>query len=115
MTDEGAKGQLVAGPPPDAPTALREAADAVEPASTDAKPEAPPSGPEGGDRGRAKVRVLADGKDLEVPGLAALAAGKPVPVRADVAGAKELTLEVDFGPAGGVRAVVNWADARLVE
>ncbi len=71
--------------------------------------------PATGDRGRAAVRVRVDGKEVAVPGLAALAAGKPVAVRADVTGAKELALEVDFGPAGGVRADVNWADARLVE
>ncbi|MBA4066354.1 MAG: hypothetical protein C0501_22095 [Isosphaera sp.] len=71
--------------------------------------------PATGDRGRAAVRVRADGKEVAVPGLADLAAGKPVAVRVDVTGAKTLTLEVDFGPAGGVRADVNWADARVVE
>jgi hypothetical protein len=71
--------------------------------------------PETGDRGRAVVRVRVDGKEQVVPGLGSLAAGKPVAVKVDVSGAKELVLEVDFGPAGGVRSVVNWADARLVE
>jgi hypothetical protein len=32
-----------------------------------------------------------------------------------VAGTKELTLMVDFGPAGDVQADVNWGMARLVE
>jgi hypothetical protein len=31
-----------------------------------------------------------------------------------VAGVKELTLEVEFGPNGDVQDVVNWVDARLV-
>lgn len=70
--------------------------------------------PATGDRGRAKVRVLVDGKEQTLAGGGAVA-GTPVAVRVDVAGAKELTLKVDFGPAGGVRADVNWADARLVE
>ncbi|WP_439628157.1 NPCBM/NEW2 domain-containing protein [Gemmata sp.] len=69
------------------------------------------------DRGRGPVvvRVRVDGKDQTVPGLADLTAGKAVPVRVDVAGAKELVLEVEFGPGGGVRGGVNWGDARLVE
>lgn len=71
--------------------------------------------PETGDRGRAVVRVLVDGKEQAVEGLPKLGAGRAVPVRIDVSGAKHLTLEVDFGPAGGVRADVNWGDARLVE
>jgi hypothetical protein len=33
----------------------------------------------------------------------------------DVTGAKELVLEVDFGPTGSVEAAVNWGDARLIE
>jgi len=71
--------------------------------------------PESGDRGRAVVRIRIDGKEQTVPGLAALASGKSVAVRLDVSKAKELTLEVDYGPTGGVRADVNWANARLVE
>ena len=71
--------------------------------------------PESGDRGRAVVRIRVDGKEQAVPGLVALASGKPVPVRLDVSKAKELTIEVDYGPVGGVRADVNWANARLVE
>jgi hypothetical protein len=69
-----------------------------------------------GRRGAAVARVLVDGKPATVPGLESLSAAElPVAVRADVKGAKELTLVVDFGPSGGVQADVNWADARLVE
>ncbi len=71
--------------------------------------------PERGERGRAVVRVRVDGKEQVVPGLATLSAVKPVRVRVDVSKAKELTLEVDFGPAGGVQADVNWANALLLE
>ena len=71
--------------------------------------------PDGGVHGRAVVRVLVDGKEQPIAGLAMLAAGNAVAVRVDVSGAKELVLEVGFGPAGGVGADVNWADARLVE
>ncbi|VTT96876.1 Putative carbohydrate binding protein OS=Singulisphaera acidiphila (strain ATCC BAA-1392 / DSM 18658 / VKM B-2454 / MOB10) GN=Sinac_1843 PE=4 SV=1: NPCBM [Gemmataceae bacterium] len=66
-------------------------------------------------RGPVVVRVRVDGKEQAVPGLAELLAGKQVPVRLDVTGAKELVLEIDFGPGGGVRGDVNWGDARLVE
>ena len=68
-----------------------------------------------GSRGRAAVRILVDGKEQPLPQLLKLAAGPAVPVRIDTAGAKELTLVVDFGPAGDVQADVDWADARLVE
>jgi hypothetical protein len=71
--------------------------------------------PEGGGRGRASVRVLVDGKERELPAPANLVAGTAAPVRVDVRGAKELTLVVDYGPAGGVLAEVNWGDARLIE
>ena len=68
-----------------------------------------------GGRGRATLRVLIDGKEQPFPDLLKLAAGPAVAVRADVAGGKELTLVVDYGPAGDVQADVNWADARLIE
>ncbi|MCE9564648.1 MAG: NPCBM/NEW2 domain-containing protein [Planctomycetes bacterium] len=71
--------------------------------------------PESGDRGMAVVRIRIDGKEQTIPGLATLASGKPVAVRLDVSKAKELIIEVDYGPVGGVRADVNWANARLVE
>lgn len=70
---------------------------------------------ETGQRGTAKARLLLDGKEQAVPGLATLAAAGPVAVSVDLAGAKELTLVVDFGPGGDVQADVNWADAKLIE
>ena len=66
-------------------------------------------------RTKVAVRILVDGKEQEIPGLAGLTIGNAVPVRVDVQKAKELTLVVDFGAAGGVGADVNWADARLIE
>ena len=72
--------------------------------------------PRSGTRGAAKVRVLVDGRPHligDADGL--LSAGKAVPVRLDIRKAKRLAIEVDFGPAGGVEADVNWADARLIE
>ena len=66
-----------------------------------------------GPPGRAKISVLLDG----VPALAAteLSAGQPpLPVRIDLHAAHELTLKVDFGERGDVRARVNWANARLL-
>jgi hypothetical protein len=68
-----------------------------------------------GERGRAVVKVLVDGKEQPLPELAKLAAGPAVPLSVSIAGAKELTLIVDFGPDGDVQADVNWGDARLVE
>lgn len=67
-----------------------------------------------GKRGRADVRVLLDGKEIDLPALKALTAGAAVAVRVDVKGAKELTLLVDFGPTGDVQADVNWGGAKLV-
>jgi hypothetical protein len=69
-----------------------------------------------GRRGLAKVAVLVDGKERQVPGLDRLSApGGCVSVSVDVAKAKELTLVIEFGPAGDVQADVNWANARLIE
>ena len=68
-----------------------------------------------GERGQAIVRVLVDGKEQLLPELLKLTAGPAIPLRIEVAGAKELTLVVDFGPAGDVQADVNWGDARIVE
>jgi hypothetical protein len=67
-----------------------------------------------GKRGRAVVRVLLDGKPADLPDLKALTAGPAVPVKLDVRGAKELTLEVDFGATGDVQADVNWVTARVI-
>src|SRR5262249_22100296 len=60
-----------------------------------------------GRRGAAKVGILVDGKEQPVPGLDRLsAAGGCVPVAVGVAKAKELTLVIEFGPAGDVQADV---------
>jgi hypothetical protein len=67
-----------------------------------------------GARGRAAVRILLDGKEIGLPALKTLATGPAVPVKVDVRGVKELTLVVDFSPAGDVQADVNWGDARLI-
>ncbi len=66
-------------------------------------------------QGKAVVRILLDGKEHSLPELLNLSAGPAVPVRVDITGVKELTLVVDFGPAGDVQSDVNWADAQLVE
>ena len=57
--------------------------------------------------GAVTVRVLADGRDVTPPALGAISV--------DVSGAKELTLDVGFGPFGDVRADVNWGDAKLIQ
>jgi hypothetical protein len=75
-----------------------------------------------GPAGRARVRLLVDGKPV-ASGLPAdrdlTGREGPVSVSVSVAGAKELTLEVNFGQDGGVlnddRNLVNWADARLIK
>ena len=38
-----------------------------------------------------------------------------VPVRADITGARELTLAVEFGRGGDVQDHVDWVDARLIK
>jgi hypothetical protein len=69
-----------------------------------------------GREGAARVRVLADGKPLALPGDGELVGGKgPLAVGVDVAGVKELTLEVDYLRRGPVQGNVNWVDARLVK
>jgi len=70
---------------------------------------------EGSVRSQAALRVLVDGKEQDIPGLATLKAGKAIPIRVNVRGAKELSLVTDFGSAGGVGADVNWCEARVVE
>ena len=69
----------------------------------------------GGRRGSVRLRVLVDGKerDLGLKGELTWGTG-PVRLRLDVAGARELTLVVDFGAGGDVGDHVNWAEARLV-
>ncbi|HEY8505121.1 MAG TPA: NPCBM/NEW2 domain-containing protein, partial [Gemmataceae bacterium] len=65
--------------------------------------------------GRARARVRVDGKPFPEEGPLELShAGGPRRLRIDVTGARELTLEVDFGPGGGAGDAVNWAEARLI-
>jgi hypothetical protein len=69
-----------------------------------------------GRQGSARIRVLADGKQLDIGADRELtAASEPLSVRADVAGVKELTLEVDFGKGGPVQGRVDWVNARFVK
>ncbi len=69
----------------------------------------------GNPRGSARVRVLVDGKPHALPAVGELTARtKPIPVRVETPGARELTLVVDFGAGGPVQGRVNWADARLI-
>jgi hypothetical protein len=71
---------------------------------------------EAGPQGSVRVRVLVDGKEYKAgPDRPLTARDGPVPVRADVAGGRELTLVVDFGDRGDVQDLVDWADARLVK
>ena len=65
--------------------------------------------------GSARIRILADGKELDLAGKTLLDSRHPLHlIQVPVVGVKELTLESDFGPRGNVQARVNWADARLV-
>ncbi len=69
-----------------------------------------------GEGGAVRLQVLVDGKPRDLGKAADLtSAGGAVPVRLEVAGARELTLLVDFGPRGHVRDQVDWADARLIK
>ena len=68
-----------------------------------------------GKGGRARIRVLVDGKPKDVGDAELTSRSEPLAVRVDVTGAKELTLVAEFGERGGVRGHVNWADARLVK
>jgi hypothetical protein len=65
--------------------------------------------------GAVRVRVLADGKALDLGGSDLTHASGPKALSLKVAGARQLTLEVGWGDNGLVRGVVNWADARLVK
>jgi hypothetical protein len=69
-----------------------------------------------GKAGKARVRVLIDGKPA-VLGKKELLTGGAAPLHIDVslAGAKELTLEVTRVEDDPVQAVVNWVGARLVK
>lgn len=68
-----------------------------------------------GRRGSVRVRVLGDGKPLDIGFREELTAKSgAVPLKADVTGVKELTLEVDVGRGGNVQDHVDWADARVI-
>jgi hypothetical protein len=68
-----------------------------------------------GRRGSVQVRVLADDKEVDLSSAGELTqANGPRRVKAQLAGVKELTLEVQHGAGGPVQDVVNWADARLI-
>jgi hypothetical protein len=68
-----------------------------------------------GRQGSVRVRVLADGKPLNLGPDRELTGGSaPLPVSVPVQGVRELTLVVEFGRGGNVQDVVDWADARLV-
>ena len=62
------------------------------------------------------IQVLADGKPLlDLPVGAGRIGDPPKPLRLPLpAGAKELTLFVDFGRGGDVQDHVDWADARII-
>jgi hypothetical protein len=69
-----------------------------------------------GRHGSARIRVLADGKPLELEASGELTERKPtLTIQAEIEGVKELTLETGFGSRGDVQAHVNWADARVVK
>jgi hypothetical protein len=67
-----------------------------------------------GKTGSARVTVLVDGKPRPLDAEELSDKSKPLPIRFDVKGAKELTLVVEFGKRGDVLARVNWIDARLI-
>jgi hypothetical protein len=69
-----------------------------------------------GRRGSAQVQVLLDGKPAALGWDDDLTAARgPRRLSIPTAGAKTLTLVVDFGARGDVQAAVDWADARLVK
>jgi hypothetical protein len=69
-----------------------------------------------GAEGSVRVRLLVDGKPHEVGGGAEITRSTgPAKVALDVAGARELTLVVEFGRHGDVQDHVDWADARLIK
>jgi hypothetical protein len=71
---------------------------------------------ETGREGSVRVWVLADGKPLDIGTDRELTARSgPLIVAVSVVGAKELTLEVDFGERADKQDHVNWCDARLVK
>jgi hypothetical protein len=69
-----------------------------------------------GRKGKARVRVLLDGKAVKLGKQDTLThASGPLRVSIDLQGARTLTLEVDNSDKGPVQNVVNWVDAHLVK
>jgi hypothetical protein len=69
-----------------------------------------------GRKGRVRIKVLLDGKPINLPRKAPLSwSDGPIDVSIDVSGAKTLTLEVENAEEGPVQGVVDWVDARLVK
>jgi hypothetical protein len=69
-----------------------------------------------GRHGSVQIQVLVDGKPQDLGKDQELTSrDKPHAVRVRVAGAKELTLVVDFGGHGNVQDHVDWVDARLIK
>jgi hypothetical protein len=66
-----------------------------------------------GRHGRVRVQVLVDGKESAARDLSG--GGAPVAINIPVAGAKQLTLVVDYGGGGSVQDDVDWVDARLIK
>ncbi|MFO0881155.1 MAG: NPCBM/NEW2 domain-containing protein [Gemmataceae bacterium] len=65
--------------------------------------------------GEVRLRVLVDGKAADLGGKELLTQpGGPVTIQVELAGARELTLEVASGRRGPVRGAVNWVETRLV-
>lgn len=70
--------------------------------------------------GRARLKVLVDGKERSLSGEPKEDASLrtrhdgPLQIRLDMRGAKELTLVVEVADFGDVQAQVNWANARLI-
>jgi len=59
--------------------------------------------------------VLVDGAAKPIGEPELTSASPPRLIEIDVTNARELTLAVDFGPAGDVGDHVDWAEARLVK
>jgi hypothetical protein len=69
-----------------------------------------------GRSGSVRIRLLADGKVLDIGADRELTAREdPVPINVSVEGVRELTLVVEFGQGGDVQDVVDWVDARLIK
>src|SRR5262249_32476971 len=73
-----------------------------------------------GGRGSVHIRVLTDGKPRDLgttrgrKSVTLTGKSEPLAISVTLKGARELTLEVDFGPGGDVGDHVDWVDARLV-